>query len=163
VIIVLGIDSAISKCGWAVVERDGGHERLVAHGVLVAVDGEVVGDFAGRMAHGQRIDVVVIEDAYLDTNVDTVKKLSRLVGRWQQAFETLGLETTLVMGSVWQRQILSGLIGLTSPREARKKAAKLWARATFHEALGEDEADAAGLATWGARQRSFAARVAAAR
>jgi hypothetical protein len=122
----------------------------------------VVTEFSGQMAtRGPTIEVVAIEDAYLGENVDTLKTLARLVGRWQQAFEALGLETRLVMADVWQRGILMGLISRTSGREARKKAAAVWARATFGTILGPDEADAAGLATWELRQRGFARRVGA--
>lgn len=164
---VLGIDSAFAKCGWALVERDGVRERLIAHGVLKAVDGEVVGEFAGRMATGSlTIDVVVIEDCYLDEterrNVDTLKVLARLVGRWQQAFEALGLSTTLVMADVWQRFLLTGLMPRQAKREARKAAAKTWARATFKEALGSDESDAVGLAVYWVRKRAFADKCAVA-
>jgi Holliday junction resolvasome RuvABC endonuclease subunit len=89
--VVLGIDSAPSCTGWALVERDGDRERLIAHGLLRSVDHDVVNEFAGRIAMGDLpVDVVVIEDVYLDKNVDTVKVLSRLVGRWQQAFEPMG-------------------------------------------------------------------------
>jgi hypothetical protein len=162
-VVVLGVDSAPSKCGWALVERDGARERLIAHGILHSVDHEVVGEFAGRMATASlTIDVVVIEDAYLDKNVDTVKVLSRLVGRWQQAFEGLGLETQLVMADVWQRGILAGPLmpAVGATRATRKKAAKIWAQATFGESLDENEADAAGLATYGLRHRVFRRRAA---
>lgn len=158
--IVLGIDSAFHRCGWALVERDGTRERLIVYGVLRAVDADVVSEFAGKMATaGPTIDVVVIEDAYLDKNVDTLKALSRLVGRWQQAFEGLGLDTRLVMADVWQRGTLTGLITGKSVRETRKAAAVMWARATFGVVLGEDAADAAGLATWELRQRAFRQRI----
>lgn len=161
--VVLGIDSAPSCSGWALVERDGTRDRLIAHGLLHTVDHEVVEEFSGRMAmSGPTIDVVVIEDAYLDKNVDTVKVLSRLVGRWQQAFEALGLATRLVMADVWQRGILSGLITPKTHRDGRKKAAKLWAQATFGEALDENEADGAAMATFELRRLVFAGRTSAA-
>jgi hypothetical protein len=54
--------------------------------------------------------------------------------------------------------VLSGLIGPRTDREGRKKAAKIWAQATFSEALDENEADASAMATWEIRQRAFAAR-----
>jgi Holliday junction resolvasome RuvABC endonuclease subunit len=162
VTVVLGIDSAPSCSGWALVERDGNRERLIAHGLLYTVDHEVVNEFAGRIAMGAlTVDVVVIEDVYMDKNVDTVKVLSRLVGRWQQAFEALGLSTRLVMADIWQRGMLTGLIAAGTKRDGRKKAAKLWAQATFAETLDENEADAAGIATWEIRQRAFAERAAA--
>jgi len=160
--LVLGIDSAPRRTGWALVERDGRQERLVAYGALTAVDADVVTEFSGQVVHRcPSIDVVAIEDAYYGENVGTTKALSRLVGRWQQAFEGLGLETKLVMADVWQRGILTGLITPKSGREARKAAAAIWVRSTFGTALGADEADAAGLATWELRQRRFAQRAGA--
>jgi Holliday junction resolvasome RuvABC endonuclease subunit len=158
-VVVLGIDSAPSCTGWALVERDGDRERLIAHGLLHSVDHEVVGEFAGRiLMSAPTVTVVAIEDAYLDKNVLTVKVLSRLVGRWQQAFEAYGLATRLVMAEVWQQGVLGGLIGRGTDRAGRKKAAKIWAQATFSEALDENEADAAALATYEIRQRAFAQR-----
>jgi Holliday junction resolvasome RuvABC endonuclease subunit len=158
-VLVLGIDSAFVRTGWALLEREGLQERLIAHGLLEACDADVVNEFAGRMATGPRtINLVVIEDAYLGENVDTLKSLSRLVGRWQQAFEALGLKTRLVMADVWQRGLLTGLITAKTERDGRKKAAQLWAQATFGEALHTDEADAVGLGVWVLRQRAFAKR-----
>jgi hypothetical protein len=158
--VVLGIESAFSRTGWALVERDGPKERLIAHGKLEAVDAEVVAEFSGRMATGPlTIHTVVIEDGYpLETNVDTLKALCRLVGRWQQAFEALGVSTRLVREDVWQSAILLGLGGSSSPRAERKKAAQAWATVTFRETLGEDEADAAGVATYELRQRALRKR-----
>lgn len=158
---VLAIDSAFTRTGWGLLERDKPRERLIAHGILEACDAEVVGAFAHKMATGQlAIDVVAIEDTYLGENVDTLKSLSRLVGRWQQAFESLGLKTRLVMADVWQKGILMGLITGKTDREGRKRAAQIWAKATFGEALHTDEADAVGLGAWLLRQRAFTQRVA---
>jgi hypothetical protein len=158
-VIVLGVASAFAKCGWALVEREDTRERLVDHGTLRAVDADVVADFAGKIANGKlSIDSVVIEDAFVDTNMPTTMSLCRLVGRWQQAFEVLGFETRTVLASVWQRGILTGFITGDTEREGRKKAAQLWARATFGVALPQDEADAAGISTWEIRQRAFRAK-----
>jgi hypothetical protein len=153
-LVVLGIEAAFKRTGWALVERDGPRERLIAHGNLDAVNHEVVSEFAGRMAMGKlTVDVAVIEDAHAGEKVDTLKALCRLVGRWQQAFEVLGIETRLLMADVWQKGLLTGLINSGTEREVRRRAAQLWAKATFGEALGTDAADAAGLATFEIRRR----------
>jgi hypothetical protein len=47
--------------------------------------------------------------------------------------------------------MLSGLISTRAPRAARKAAAQLWVRRNFGAELGEDEADAAVMATWALR------------
>lgn len=155
--IVLGIASAFRRTGWALVEHEGTGERLIAYGALDAVDHEVVSEFAGKMATGKlTIDMVVIKDAYLGEHVDTLKSLCRLMGRWQQAFESLGIETRLLMEDVWQRGVLTGLISSGSIQDARRKAVQVWAKENFAVALGSDEGDAAGLATFEIRRRAFA-------
>ncbi len=152
---ILGIDSAPAKTGWALVDRKGTKEELIASGVLARVDGTVVAEFVQRVMSGPRPTMAAIEDAYLDKNVQVVKVLSRLVGRWQQELDRVGLPHRLVMGSVWQRAVLRGLIGQTTKRAERKRAAKLWVKATFRLSVTEDEADAVALATWVSRQTRF--------
>jgi Holliday junction resolvasome RuvABC endonuclease subunit len=164
-VIVLGIDSAPAKTGWALVERKGSKEALLASGVLGNVDAKVVREFAGAINSGtQRPELVAIEDVYYDDekikDIRVVKVLSRLVGRWLQEFDTAGFESRLVMASVWQRGVLQGLITQVSKRADRKKAAKMFVRATYGATCGEDEADAIAMATWVARTSTFATRIA---
>lgn len=158
--IVLGLDSAITKTGWALVERDGGKETLIQHGFLTDVDGDVVSEFAGRVhASNVAVDMVVVEDLYFAKDANMVKKLARLTGRWQQAFEVLGFSTKLVMASAWQKSLLSGLMNAgSSDRNARKKACQLWVKATFGAELPVDEADAVGLAVYELRRSAFTKR-----
>ena len=165
---VLGIDCA-TKCGWSVVEdvsqgarKLGKDERLGAHGVL-DLSGKkksvsaVINEFVLTLPS---IDVAVIELPYFDENVITLRTLARLVGRFEQVLEPLHVEVELVMATEWQHSILGSFGGKN--REQLKKAAVLWARATFGVVLAEDEADAAGIATHLLRTRRFDARCASA-
>lgn len=169
--IVLGLDSA-ARTGYAVVERLNGSERLLERGVLDLRDQETlatrIDDFAHKMAGRFEIDVVAIEDNYLDTNEDkanvvTLKSLARMVGRWCQAFESRGITTVLANPQKWAVGVLRGvLMGPTSDRKTRKKACGIWVRATFKVQPEENEADAIGIATYEARQRDFFERAAGA-
>jgi len=164
-VIALGIDSA-TRAGWGLVEKVPGREQLLDHGFLdlsgrSGKRAEVIEDFARRiLARVDAIDLVGIEDNYLDTNEDkanvvTLKALARLAGRFEQAFEALGVETVLVNPQRWAVGILSGLISPRSTREARKAASTLWVRSTFKLVVGHDTADGVAIATYVARSKSF--------
>jgi Holliday junction resolvasome RuvABC endonuclease subunit len=162
--VTLGLDSA-SKTGWAVLDG----ERLIEHGVMSTraedrIDAHKVDTFAAMAVGRFKPDVVVIEDAYLDKNVQTVKFLSRLAGHWEHAFGVRGVHTELVLADVWQQGVLAGLISRSSNRAERKYAAGLWVSRTFRGLkVDVDTADAIGMAMFVARRDAFAARVAAAR
>ncbi len=158
----LGIDCA-TNAGWAVVERMNGRERLLDHGVLV-LDGKQLPAWNPVAALALRCrkeglvpDVVAIELPYLGKNVVTLRTLARLFGRFEQAFEPTGVEIVEIMATKWQHKVLGKFGG--KKREDLKKAAVLWARATFGVPLTDDEADAAGGAVCVLRERAFAARV----
>lgn len=155
--IVIGLDSA-EHTGFAVVESTGPRERLVQHGTFrVRRAGDV--EQAVAALAPLRPDLVAIEGVYVAANAATALTLAILLGRWLQAWERRGIECTTVTAATWQPAILSGLIGQRSPREDRKRAAVIWASGTFGGVtLPEDEADAAGIATWAARQALMKAR-----
>lgn len=156
--IILGLDSARTT-GFALVERTVGPERLLEYGTIEAAGAEVIQAFATRMATRKRPpDLVAIEDGFLGKNVVTLKSLCYLVGRWQQAFESMGVETITRMADRWQRGLLGRDLGGTGNRESRKKAAAIWTKAWFKQTLDEDAADAACLATWELRQHVFTNR-----
>jgi Holliday junction resolvasome RuvABC endonuclease subunit len=159
--IVLGLDSA-TRTGFAVVRVEGGREELLEHGVIDGRDADEIDDFAHRIAQTYSPDVAAIEDNYLDKDPSALKTLSRIVGRWQQALETRGVETRLVLAQVWQSGLLRGLGG-AGDRKGRKKAAALWVLGAFRiKDVSPDETDAICMATWEARRRAFAGKVDAA-
>lgn len=154
--IVLGIDSA-EVTGFAVVVRDPGQrERLVRHGTLPIRTAADVGAAVTELAAAAP-DVVAIEAPFVRANPATGLALATLLGRWLQEWERRGARTTTVLASTWQIGLLAGFIDRRSDRAARKAAAQQWARATFGVNLPEDEADAAGIASWTLR-RAFGGR-----
>lgn len=61
-----------------------------------------------------------IEDQYLGKNVDTLKKLARNAGRWEEALVAAGIQVEYVPASTWQSKEL-GLRG--AGREVLRRAA----------------------------------------
>lgn len=62
----------------------------------------------------------VIEDQYLDKNPDTLKKLARSAGRWEEALVAAGLPVEYLAASAWQSREL-GMRG--ARREVLRRAA----------------------------------------
>lgn len=148
--IVLGIDSA-SSSGWCLLDG----QRIIKHGIVDARDPKRIDALASLVNSMARPDLVAIEDSFLGKNANTVKVLSRIQGRWEQAFGgTRGIETELVLASVWQKALLTGIPGGT------KKACATWVLATYGLTVPEDIADALGLATHVARRKLVAQRLA---
>ena len=88
-----------------------------------------------------KIEAAVIEDQYCHRNVDTLKKLVRNAGWWEQACRCNGMEVTYVMATSWQ----SSELGRGMKRAQLKNAAKLKAKALWKTDLKSDAADAAML------------------
>jgi Holliday junction resolvasome RuvABC endonuclease subunit len=103
------------------------------------------------------VDIVAIELPYLGKNVNTLRVLARLFGRFEQAFEPTGAEIVEVTAQHWQHRILGRFGGVR--RESLKPAAIMWARATFGVQLTEDEADAAGVSACVLRERAYARKI----
>lgn len=166
--IVLGLDSA-TNCGWALLGRDGGREALIECGVLdLSIDAALKIEALANRAVDHGVQMVAIEDNYLalkpgKANPAVLKFLSRLVGRWEQAFERRRVPTSLVMPEEWARAVLTGLIHPHSKRDERKRSATTWARGTFGVRVTSDAADAIGIAAFAARRAGFAGKVQAAR
>jgi len=147
--IVVGLDSA-ELTGYAVVAA-GPRERLTHHGTFTISGAADVEQAVATLA-AMKPDLVAVEAPYVRLNAATGLTLAVLLGRWLQAWERRGVATATVLASTWQIQILGGLVDRRSDRATRKRAARLWTRSTFAVELGEDEADAAGIATWAARR-----------
>lgn len=155
---VLGIDSA-SIAGFAIVDG----ERLIEHGTIDARDPRRVHQLVGDICVRLRPELAVIEDAYVargaHANVATSMLLARLIGRWEMALSMRGVPTELLVAEAWQSQVLAGLCPARAKREVRKAAAARWVLATYRVVVGEDAADAIGLATHVSRRETFAARL----
>jgi Holliday junction resolvasome RuvABC endonuclease subunit len=146
---ILGIDSA-STAGFCLLDG----ERILEKGAIDARDPHRIDALAALVCGKARPDLVAIEDNFLGVNVNVVKVLSRIVGRFEQAFAMRGVPTELVLASTWQRALLAGLPGGT------KRACATWVRATYGLTVPEDVADAIGLATFVARRELVAQRLA---
>ena len=148
----LGVDVA-TRAGWAVVQADGGHESVIETGIVSPGDPPVCQqiEHVVRIAYCRGVELAVLERPYLEKNLNTMEVLARLLGAWEHSCATRGLEVVLVRASEWQSAILRGLINQASKRAQRKRAARMWVKATFAIDLGEDESDAVALAVWGLR------------
>ena len=148
----LGVDVA-TRAGWSVVQADGGHESVIETGIVSPGDPPVCQqiEHVVSRAFRQGVELAVLERPYLDRNVATMEVLARLLGAWEHACATRGLDVVLVRASEWQSAILRGIINRASKRAQRKRAARMWVKATFGLDCGEDESDAIALAVWGLR------------
>lgn len=152
--IVLGLDAA-SHTGWGLIERVGGREKCLGSGVVNGKSWEEVDALASRVVHGDNPpDLVAIEDNFLGVDPNAMKVISRIVGRWLQAFEPLGIDAVLVMASTWQAALLKGLMAHRAQRAERKRAAAQWVQANCGVDLKGDEADAVCLACYAARAKA---------
>ena len=146
----LGVDVA-TRAGWAIAQADGGRESVIETGIVSPGDPPVCQQIEYVVSRARMVDVVVLERPYLDRNVATMEVLARLLGAWEHACATRGLDVVLVRASEWQSAILRGLTNQASKRAQRKRAARMWVKASFGLNCGEDESDAVALAVWGLR------------
>lgn len=146
------------------VEKQGGREFRIASGVLARMPPKARAEFAHQWRH---VDAVALEAPFstYSKSMKTFFLMAASMGQWHQAFGALGVAIEQINADEWQQGLLRGLITKSTKREARKLAAQRWTAATFGLVAlpAEDEADAAGLAVWCARQRAFNAKTALAR
>jgi Holliday junction resolvasome RuvABC endonuclease subunit len=157
-VLILGLDVA-TRTGWAVVRRAGRRETLVAFGAINATAREIdalAGAQIDAAADAGEPLLAALEDSFLGRNVATLRTLAALRGRWEQALEMRGARVELVRPDGWQRAILTGLMGPRAQRAERKRAAQAFALATFGAKATQDQADAIGIATYGARVLALA-------
>jgi len=144
-----GVDVA-KKCGWSLLAVPlRGRIELVDCGVSnigVGSTWRAVQDIVGHLQlPGSSGPLIVgLEEPYLDKSPQTLKVLAGYVGRFEQELGRSSISTTLVTAQAWQTAVLGTFGGVR--REARKKACRLWAKATFGRDIPEDAADATGLA-----------------
>ena len=156
--LAIGVDVATIS-GWAIVESTNGRETLLEHGIVDATNKTPLWEQIDRVLDKSRhVATVALELPWLGPNPHTLEVLARFTGQWEHACTMRGLECVLVRPGQWQPAILTGLIDLHSQREQRKKAARMWCKATFGVSPSEDECDAIGLSTWACRTRLAAAR-----
>jgi hypothetical protein len=141
--LILGIASAPSSSGWALVEVSNDGEHLVSTGRINAATGETVANLAGVMTTlPDAPEMVVVEDTR-----PTERAFSQVVGRWLQAFEGVGIKCATVSPALWQA---------TMSREVhtdadRRALGSLVAERLFCTPVAEG--DAACVALWAGRKR----------
>lgn len=94
---------------------------------------------------GHTIVAVAIEDQYLSKNPDSMKKLSRNAGRWEEAWRRLGFPVVWVNAQVWQSAEL-GTSRIDSAEVKRRCAMKVLG--LWRKKVGAHSADAALIARY---------------
>lgn len=156
---VLAIDPGATS-GYAVLTIEPNPEILIKgtyrFGKTNDTPSWIVRDILRKMGSERdyfKIILAVIEDQYLDTtskrNPDTLKKVARNSGRWEEACSDSSLSVEYVMASTWQAREL-GLSGVK--REIVKRAAKGKAEGIWKQNFTADAADAALLGRYAAIQ-----------
>jgi Holliday junction resolvasome RuvABC endonuclease subunit len=89
---------------------------------------------------GHTVAGAAIEDQYLARNPDSMKKLARNGGRWEEACRCAGIPVEWVNTAVWQSKEL-GTSKITSAEVKRRCIVK--AKGLWGQKLNEHESDAA--------------------
>lgn len=100
---------------------------------------ETPSSLISRLVEAHNVGYAGIEDQYLGKNVDSLKKLSRTSGRWEEACAVQGIEVEFINTKTWESQVLKGL---GKVHDQVKKAAEMVAKARSGISLKTDEADA---------------------
>lgn len=116
------------------------------HGLV----GSVI-DMIGQQGH--TIIGAAIEDQYLGLNADTLKKLARNGGRWEEAYRCRGIPVSWVAPASWQAREL-GTSRIERAEVKRRCMVKV--RGLWNVTLKENEADAAIIGRYHAIRIAFA-------
>lgn len=141
--VVCGIDLATAT---GLARLDNG--KLVAHGLVKIGKTDPDIDVASIAAFCAGADLVVIESVYCGANVKTAIDLAVLRGRLVQELDRARLEWTLCAPSTWRKATTKPAPKLK--RKALKALSVAWVASTYGVNVGNDVADAVGLAAWGA-------------
>lgn len=136
--ITVGVDLATTT---GLARLDNG--TLAARGTVKAAD---YTDVLSITAFCQGADLVAIENVYCGANVATAIKLATLRGRLIQSLDCGGIPWVLCAPSTWRKATFKP--APKTKRKALKAASQAWALATYGIEVGEDVADAIGLASW---------------
>lgn len=97
----------------------------------------------------------VIEDQYLDKNVDSMKKLAWSVGGWQLACRISGIPFSMLFAKCWQTATFGKK---TRTRAELKTASMSLSRAETKQNLSVDVSDAYCMGRYRAIERHFSSR-----
>lgn len=100
---------------------------------------ETPSQVVSRLLAAHPITSAVVEDQYQEKNVQSLKKLARISGRWEEACKVAGLQVVFIYPSTWQSKVLKGV---ARKRAELKQAARMVAASEVGRLLPENEADA---------------------
>lgn len=142
--LVLGVASSPSSSGWTLIDVNEGVGRIVSAGRAAPMTAEAIANIAGMMtALPDPPELVVVGN-----DRPSEHSYSQAVGRWMQAFESVGVECATVTPAIWQ-----SAVGQSLPADPDRRT--LGARAAAVLFGGEiAEADAACMALWAGRKRA---------
>ncbi len=165
--VIIGIDPGATS-GWAVLSVEA-NPQLVLYGSFVwpkpgtkkdipanTPSAKVEGMIEAMTQTGCVIVGAAVEDHYLSRsapNPDSMKKLARNGGRWEESFRRLGISVEWVNPQSWQSAEL-GTCRLDRAEVKRRCARKV--RGLWNEKMGEDAADAALIGRYAAIRKAFA-------
>lgn len=102
---------------------------------------------------GHTVIGAAIEDQYLSVNPDSMKKLARNGGRWEEACRSLGIPVEWINTQTWQTKEL-GTCRIDSKEVKRRCNAK--ARGLWGTKVKDHEADASIIGRYHAIRKAFA-------
>lgn len=161
--IVIGIDPG-ATCGWAGVTVETNPNLVLFDSVTLPKMGtkkDIPANTPSAVAEAliatlgrfdQTVEVVAIEDQYLSVNPDSMKKLARSAGRWEEAWRRLGVRVEWVNAQVWQSAEL-GTSRINS--EEVKRRCKMKVLGMWKKEVPEHAADAALIARYTAIRLAY--------
>ena len=108
-------------------------------------------EMLGRLGH--TVVGAAIEDQFLKKNPDSMKKLARNGGRWEEAFRSRGIPVEWINAQTWQTREL-GSCKIDTAEVKRRCMQK--ARGIWNKRLRQDEADACIIGRFHAVRKAFA-------
>lgn len=129
------VNPKLLLCKHVVWPKPGSKKDLPANTPSAVVEREV--EALSRLGH--TVIGAAIEDQYLSVNPDSMKKLSRNGGRWEEAFRRLGIPVAWINTQTWQSAEL-GTCKIDSKEVKRRCANKV--RGLWNIRVNQNAADA---------------------
>jgi len=160
---VIGIDPGASS-GWGAVSVAPNPALLLFDSITWPKPGTkkdlpsntpsaIVEELVGKVGQlGHTIVCAAIEDQYLSVNPDSMKKLARNGGRWEESFRRLGIPVVWINTQKWQSAEL-GTARIKSDEVKRRCAMKV--RGLWNVKIGQHAADATLIARYHAVRLAY--------
>ncbi len=163
--IIIGIDPGATS-GWAALTVELNPNLILSSSIKWPKPGaktdlsantpsavaEAIVTTLGRSGH--TVIGAAIEDQYLSINPDSMKKLARNAGRWEEAWRRLDIPVAWINTQTWQSAEL-GTSRIKSAEVKRRCEAK--ARGLWKKTIAKHEADAAIIGRYFAVQVAYRA------